>query len=308
MIRELVSVSDIVLDNFANGVLDRRGLGYKNLRQVNPSIIMLSMPGYGENGPYSNYVGYGQSLMAYAGLSRLWGFPDSPITARPTVHYSDYMSAAHASFAMMAALEHRSNSGIGQHIELPQAETLAATMGVGLLDYYLNGNTWEAIGNRSVSFAPHGCYPCLGDDQWCAIACLDEKQWRNFCKVVDSPTLDSNTKFESLTNRLKNQDELDDLIGEWSQNFTPYQVMWNLQSVGVPAGVVQNGEQLYHDIHLRSRGFIQRVQHTESRTLEHTGIPVKFSRTQGRIIQGLPGLGQHNAYVYEDLLGRKLLG
>ena len=303
LIRELVSVSDVVLDNFAAGVLDRRGLGYDDLRKIRPDIIMMSMPGYGNEGPYSNYVAYGQSLMAYAGLSLLWGFPDSPVDARPSVHYSDFMSAAHGAFAVMAALEHRSQTGQGQYIELPQAETLAATMGVALLDYTVNGRSWNAIGNRSPSFAPHGCYPCRGDDQWCAISCLTDDHWNALCDVMNTPELVSDARFDSLDTRLENQDALDEFIGGWTQRFTPYQVMWKLQSVGVPAGVVQNGEQLYHDMHLRSRDFIQRIEHPGWRTLEHSGITVKLSETPGAITRGLPGLGQHNSSVFGDLLG-----
>jgi crotonobetainyl-CoA:carnitine CoA-transferase CaiB-like acyl-CoA transferase len=303
LIRELVSVSDVVLDNFAAGVLDRRGLGYDDLRKIRPDIIMISMPGYGNDGPYSSYVAYGQSLMAYAGLSMLWGFPDSPVDTRPSVHYSDFISAAHGAFVLMAALEHRAQTGEGQYIEIPQAETLAATMGVALLDLSVNGRSWDAIGNRSPSFAPHGCYPCRGDDQWCAISCLTDDHWNALSEAMDAPELVSDPRFECLDARLQNQDALDEIIGNWTQAFTPHQVMWNLQSVGVPAGVVQNGEQLYHDMHLRSRDFIQRIEHSGWRTLEHSGIPVKLSDTPGAIVRGLPGLGQHNSSVFGDLLG-----
>lgn len=303
LIRKLVSVSDVVLDNFAAGVLARRGLGYDDLRKIKPDIIMVSMPGYGNEGPYSNYVAYGQSLMAYAGLSLLWGFPDSPVDARPSVHYSDFMSAAHGAYAVMAALEHRSQTGQGQYIELPQAETLAATMGVALLDYSVNGRSWNAIGNRSPSFAPHGCYPCRGDDQWCAVSCLTDDHWTALCDAMNTPELTTDPRFDTLDVRLQNQDALDEIIGEWTQGFTPYQVMWKLQSVGVPAGVVQNGEQLYHDMHLRSRDFIQRIEHSGWRTLEHSGITVKLSETPGVIVRGLPGLGQHNSSIFGDLLG-----
>ena len=303
LIRELVSVSDVVLENFAAGVLARRGLGYDDLRKIRPDIIMVSMPGYGNEGPYSDYVAYGQNLMAFAGLSLLWGFPDSPVGAKPTVHYSDFMSASHGAFAVMAALEHRSLTGQGQYIELAQSETLAATMGVALLDYSVNGRSWDAIGNRSLSFAPHGCYPCRGDDQWCAIACLTDDHWKDLCDAMNASELMTDPRFASLDTRLLNQDALDEIIGGWTQEFTPYQVMWNLQSVGVPAGVVQSGEQLYHDMHLRSRGFIQRIQHPGWRTMEHTGITVKLSETPGAITRGLPGLGQHNSPVFGDLLG-----
>ena len=303
LIRELVSVSDVVLDNFASGVLARRGLGYEDLRKIRPDIIMISMPGYGNDGPYSEYVAYGQSLMAYAGLALLWGFADSPVDTRPNVHYSDFISAAHGSFALMAALEHRAQTGQGQYIEIPQAETLAATMGVALLDHSVNGRSWEPIGNRHPSFAPHGCYPCRGEDQWCAISCLTAEHWQSLCKAINAPELALDPRFDSLNARLQNQDALDEIIGVWTKQFTPYQVMWMLQGVGVPAGVAQSGEQLYHDMNLRSRNFILRIEHSGWRTLEHSGITVKLSETPGAIVRGLPGLGQHNTLIFGDLLG-----
>ncbi|MDP6451954.1 MAG: CoA transferase [SAR202 cluster bacterium] len=303
LIRELVSVSDVVLDNFAAGVLDRRGLGYEDLRKIRPDIIMISMPGYGNEGPYSDYVAYGQSLMAYAGLAMLWGFPDSPVDTRPNVHYSDFVSAAHGSFALMSALEHRAQTGQGQYIEIPQAETLAATMGVALLDHSVNGRPWQPIGNRHPSFAPHGCYPCQGEDQWCAISCLTDEHWQSLCEAINAPELVSDSRFDSLNARLQNQDALDEIIGEWTKQFTPYQVMWLLQDIGVPAGVAQSGEQLYHDMNLRSRNFIERIQHHNWRTLDHSGITVKLSETPGAITRGLPGFGQHNSLIFGDLLG-----
>tara|TARA_Y100000294_G_scaffold126928_1_gene118383 strand:- start:197 stop:2602 length:2406 start_codon:yes stop_codon:yes gene_type:complete len=303
LVRELVAVSDVVIDNFAAGVLGRRGLGYDDLREIKPDIVQVSMPGYGATGPYSDFVAYGQSLMAYAGLSLLWGFPDSPLDTRPNVHYSDFVSAGTTAFAIMSALEHRAQSGQGQYIEVPQSETLAATMGVTQLDYLVNGRSAEATGNRSLNFAPHGCYPCRGDDQWCAITCLTEEHWLALCQTIEADELATDPRFATMEARLGHQDELDEIIGQWTAQITPYQVMWRLQDASVPAGVVQSGEQLFHDMHMRSRGFIAPVEHNGWDTIEHTGITVNLSRTPGSIESGIPGLGQHNSHVFSDLLG-----
>ena len=303
LLRELVATSDVVVENFAAGVLERRGLGYEDLRLVKPDIVMISMPGYGNEGPHSQYVAYGQNLMAYAGLSMLWGFPDSPLDARPSVHYSDFVSAAHGATAIMAALEHRSRTGEGQFIEIPQSETLASTMGVALLDYLTNGRSWQPVGNRSMYAAPPGCYPCRGDDQWCAVACFTDDHWNAVCRAMGEPDWAQADAFNTLEHRLQNQDELDKRIGQWTSDYTPHQVMRMLQQQGVPAGVVQSGEQLYYDHHMRSREFIVAVEHSGSATLEHTGLTVRLSKTPGRIVRGLPELGQHNKQVFSDLLG-----
>ena len=301
--RHLVGVSDVVIENFAAGVMERRGLGYESLRQIKPDIIMVSMPGYGSTGPIAGHIGFGQNLMAYAGLTVLWGYSDSPLEARPKMHYVDFVSAAGASAAVMAGLEYRSQTGCGQFIEIAQVETLASTLGVPYLDKLVNGRSPQPVGNSSVSKAPHGCYPCRGDDQWCVISCTTEEQWKNLCKVLGEPSWTVDPMFGSLKSRIKHRVELDDLISRWTSDHTPNQVMRLLQRAGVPAGVVQNGENLYRDHHLRARNFIVETEHRGWGVLEHTGITVGLSETPGRIARGVPELGEHNEYAFLELLG-----
>ena len=301
--RRLVAVSDVVIENFAAGVIERRGLGYEDLKEVRPDVVMLSMPGYGNIGPYSAHAAYGQNLMAYSGLSLLWGHPDSPLEARPKVHYADFMSAAIGGSAVLAALEYRSRTGHGQYIELAQAESLASTMGVAHLDYLVNGRTWRPNGNRSPNAAPSGCYPCRGDDQWCVISCLTGDQWTSLCGEMGNPSWAQDPAFGSLEARIEHHDELDERLGQWTSQYTPYQVMRRLQRAEVPAGVVQSGEQLYHDHHLRSRGYVVESDHGGRGRMEHPGSTVRLSDTPGRIESGGPELGQHNYHVFGDLLG-----
>ena len=302
-VQRLIAVSDVVVENFAAGVMDRRGLGYESLRKVKPDIIMVSMSGYGNTGPYSSYAAYGRNLMAYAGLCSLWRFPDSPSDALPKVHYADFVSAPAATTAIMAALEYRSRTGRGQFIEIAQVESLASTMGVALLDYLVNGNAWQPSGNRTLNAAPSGCYPCLGDDRWCAISCCNEEQWKALCEAMDNPSWTASSKFASMKARLRSHDELDEYIGHWTKDYTAHQLMRLLQTSGVPAGAVQSGEDLYHDYHLRSRNFIVEVDHPGWGVLEHSGMTVGLSGSPQGIVKGAPGLGQHNHLVFSDLLG-----
>ena len=306
LMKRLVKESDFVLDNFPPRVLDRRGLGYETLKEVNPGIIMIQMPGYGNTGPYSDYVAFGQELMSNSGLTYLWGYPDSPQEARAKAYYTDFASAAIAACAMMIALEYRSQTGRGQYIELSQAEAFASTMGVGLLDYLVNGRSWEPVGNRNLTAAPHGCYPCRGEDQWCVIACWTQEHWESLCKTVGDLLWTSDPRFASQELRWKNQDGLDEAIGQWTKDYTPYQAMRMLQKAGVPAGAVQSAEQLYYDLHLRARNFIVEVEHTPRwGRMEHSGIIVGLSESPGRIVRGAPALAEHNNYVFGDILGMK---
>ena len=303
LVRQLVAVSDVVIDNFAAGVLQRRGLGYEELRQVRPDVVVLSMPGYGFSGPFSRYVAYGQNLMSYSGLSYLWGHPESPFDTRPKIHYTDFVSGAAAATAITAALEHRAETGHGQFIEMDQSEALAATLGVPLLHYFLNGETWEPSGNLSLNASPHGCYPCRGDEAWCAIECWNEQQWTALCEAIGDPDLAVDPRFDSLESRLENRVELNEHIAAYTRGRTPYQVMRALQAAGVPAGVVQSSEQMYYDIHMRHRGFIDRIEHENMGTIEHPAVPVKLSATPGRVLHGMTAMGRANERIFGDLLG-----
>ncbi len=302
LIKELVQISDVVVENFASGVLDRRGLGYETLKKVKPDLVMISMPGYGTEGPKADHVGYGQSLMSYAGLSNLWGFPDSPIENHSNVHFPDFVSAGATTTAILAALEYRNQYRFGQHVEIAQVEAMAGSMGVALLDYFVNGKSWEPIGNRNPWSAPNGCYPCEGEDEWCAISCPDEDDWKNLVKSMGKPAWAKDPKFQSRENRLINHDELDNYISQWTDNFKSHDLMNLLQQHLIPAGVVQTGEQLYNDPHLRERDFIVSVDHSEWGPVEHPGIAIKFSDTPGRITSGVPYLGEHNEEIFSNLL------
>ncbi len=303
LVRELVAISDVVIDNFAAGVLRRRGLGYEELRQVKPDVIVLSMPGYGFEGPYSRYVAYGQNLMSYSGLSYLWGHPESEFDTRPKIHYTDFVSGAAAATAIAAALEYRAETGHGQFIEMDQSEALTATLGVPLLHYFINGEAWQPGGNFTPNAAPHGCYPCLGEEAWCVIECWNESQWAALCETMGDPDLADDPQFATLESRLESRGALNERIAGFTRGRTPYQVMRSLQRAGVPAGVVQSSEQMYHDIHMRQRGFIEEITHDNLGAIEHPTVTAKLSATPGRVRHGMSTIGSANERVFGGLLG-----
>ncbi|MDP7577939.1 MAG: CoA transferase [SAR202 cluster bacterium] len=303
LIKDLIGISDVVVENFAAGVLERRGLGYPVLRDIKPDLVMLSMPGYGNAGPYKDHVGYGQNLMSYGGLSKIWGFPDSPIEARSNVHFPDFVSAVASSTAVLAALEYRTLYGVGQHIEVAQIEAVSSSMGVALMDFFINGKSWEANGNQSMWAAPSGSYPCQGEDQWCAIACSNDKEWFSLRKAMGDPNWAFEQIFDSMEGRVKHFDKLNGLLSKWTIGHEPYKLMTLLQGFEVPAGVVQSGKQLFNDNHLREKGFIVTVEHSEWGNVEHPGIAINFSDSPGRIPSGVPRLGEHNQEVFSGLLG-----
>ena len=301
--RRLAARSDVVVENYSAGVMDKLGLGYEELARANPDLIMLSSSGYGNSGPNSHYVTWGPNIEALAGLSTLSGFPERACTMTQYA-YPDALSALHGIFAVMCALEHRSRTGRGQYINLSQYEATVAACGHVMMEQLNSGREPRKAGNRSLRAAPHGCYRCKGEDRWCAIAVFGEPQWRRFCEVVAEPGWAEDPRFATLAARLEHADELDRRIEGWTSAREPYEVMARLQKAGIAAGVAQNAEDLFErDRQLAERGFFEEVEHFEKGTEIATGVPLGLTGTPGRTTRTGVALGQDNDYVFGELLG-----
>ncbi|MBI4329058.1 MAG: CoA transferase [Chloroflexi bacterium] len=301
--QRLARLSDVVVENFRPGVMERLGLGYDNLRQMKPSIIMASLPGIDPQAPQRDWGVYGQQMTALTGLTYLWGHPGSPLSTHPKIPVSDVVVAAEATLAVLAALEWKARTGEGHLIEVPQLVAMANLLAIPYLDYFLN--EWETLprGNGSPTMAPHGVYRCRGEDAWCAIAVTSEQEWRRFVEVLGSPEWALDGRFATVQSRLHLRDELDRHVEEWTLQRTPWEVMRLLQGAGVPAGAVLDGKGLAEDPHLRQRGFIMGVRHPGWGYIEHAGTPALLSETPGKADGPVHGLGQDNDYVLRGLLG-----
>ena len=229
----LVNVSDVVISNYAFGVMDRFGLGYEELRKVRPDVIVLFMPGYGNSGPYKRYRSMGMVLDAVSGHTRLRGYPDLDLSYNSLVHHPDAVAAGNAAFAVCLSILRRARTGKGQFIDLSQAESFMTNLGEVFLQYELTGQSRSRRGNRHPAMAPHGVYPCAGEDQWVAISVRADEEWWEMCEAMQMPQLAHNPSFETLPSRLRNQDELDDIIGRWTRQSSRYQIAQLLQERGV---------------------------------------------------------------------------
>jgi crotonobetainyl-CoA:carnitine CoA-transferase CaiB-like acyl-CoA transferase len=303
LLRRLVARSDVVVENFSPRVMTKYGLNYERLAEVRPDLIMASMPGFGHSGPHRDFGSYGGPLMAYTGMALLWGYADSPLDAHSKIAYPDYLAAGTLALAVLAALQHRDRTGAGQFIEIAQVEATAAAMEVAFLDYFANGRVAVPVGNRDPNAVPQGCYPCLGHDAWCVVSCETEAQWLTLAQVIGGDDLAAAPRFATAAERWQRHDELDELISTWTRARTPYQVMRLLQAAGVPAGVVQTGEDLWRDAHLRMRDFMLRITHPESGCMEHPGLPVRLHATPGQVRRPAGHLGEANDEVFQGLLG-----
>jgi len=299
----LIRISDVVIENFSAGVVDRLGLHYETLKHIKPDVIMVSMQGLGSTGPRKNYVSWGPSLMSYSGLSFLWNEPEAETPIGSQTAYPDYVVSLHMAYAVMAALHYRRRTGKGQYIDISQAEVTASLIGVPMLDYLVNQRVATSLGNGNLTRSPHGCYRCKGQDQWCVISVCDENEWSAFCALIGNPSLAVHPKFDTLLKRLKNRKELDRMIEQWTAQLTPKEVMEKLQGVGISAGIVHNGASLSEDIHLSDRGFIGVHEHPRQGQLNLPGVVATLSKTPGKIVRHAPLLGQDNEYVFRHLLG-----
>lgn len=303
LIKRLAEQSDVPVNNYRPGTLERFNLGYENLRKVNPNIIVLSMPGYGSTGPGRMYASHGAQLMADSGMYYLWGHSDTPVERRGRAAIPDFLGGAQGALAVTAALHARDAIGAGQEIEIAQLEALVAALGVGLLESSVNGRDWQPSGNRRPDAAPYDVYACRGRDAYCAITCTTDDQWEALCRAMGRPQLANDDRFAALAGRLGNADALDAIITEWTSDLTPRQVTHMLQKAGVPAAVVQTGEDVYFDVHLRERGFVVPVDDPESGPMDVTGLSIHLSETPGRQqMDGRPVFGGANDYVFGTLL------
>jgi crotonobetainyl-CoA:carnitine CoA-transferase CaiB-like acyl-CoA transferase len=299
----LVARADVVVSNYAAGVMDRLGVGYERLRRANERIIVFATSGYGETGPCSSHVTWGPNIEALSGLGTLSGFPERECTITQYA-YPDVLTALHGLFAVACALDHRRRTGRGQHIDLAQYETTVAAVGDVMMERLANGAEPPRRGNRSTHHAPHGCYRCAGDDRWCAIAVRDEAEWRRFCDAVGEPGWREDPRFADHAHRLANADVLDRLIERWTSTRDAYAVMTLLQEAGVAAGVVQHVADLARaDRQLAARSFFEEVEHLQKGTVVATGVPLGLTATPVRSGRSGAAVGEDNGYVFGTLLG-----
>lgn len=302
LLKSLVHVSDVVLDNFSAHVMDDLGLGYSVLKTVKPDIIMCSMPGYGATGPWSDLRGYGVCLEPLMGLFSLTGY-QGDVPVRSGVDHLDPLTGTHAASAILTALLHREVSGEGQFIDVSHVESAVATIGESIMDYTMNRRSRTRMGNRDYFMAPHGCYRCRGEDKWVTIAVGSDEEWQRLCEAQGNPEWARDEKFSNALSRWQNQDELDKKIEEWTSQRDHYEVMHFLQKAGVAAGAVLNTEELAHDPHLKERSFFQELDHPEAGRHTYIGVPWKMSRTWDRVRLAAPVFAEHSNYVFGELLG-----
>ncbi|WP_019068164.1 CaiB/BaiF CoA-transferase family protein [Streptomyces hokutonensis] len=299
VLRELIAHSDVLVENFSSTVMRKLGLDYEELRRINPGLVYVSMSGMGHTGPRNGWVSYADTVSASGGLTALTGWgPDDVVGV--IYGHGDIVAGLQAALGTVAALEHRSGTGRGQHIDLSQLEAIAAHMGTSLL----GGPKVTPAGNTHPSWSPQGVYRCLGADRWLAVSVRDDTEWAALCEVIGRPELAADERTLTADARRHATDLVDAALGEWTRTLPADVAAEAFQAHGIPAGAVQDGRELVeHDPQLRARGFYVRKEHPVAGAFLHEGVPIRLTRTPGAVREPAPVLGADTDAVLEEVAG-----
>jgi len=303
LIRQLVAISDIVVDNFTPDVLPKYHLHYEALTAIKPDLIMLSISVAGQHGPYRDTRAYAFNLHGLSGFASLIGFEGDTEPQHIDIAYADWNAGMFGTYSLLLALFHRQRTGEGQFIDLSAWESTTTLLAEGVVDASMNQRVRGPQGNAHPTMAPHGYYPCQGDDVWLALAVRSEAEWQSLCTVMGQPNLAQDARFGDMYQRLQHRAALDAKVMAWTQTQDAEDAAKRLQGAGIAAMPLRTVEGRGNDPHLRAG-----QTHTE---IDHPGvgweymhnIPWHMSDTPPRIQGPAPRVGQHNAYVFGELLG-----
>ena len=305
LVKELVKISDVLIENYGLGVLERWGLDYPQVKNLNPGCILVRIKGLGSTGPHAADLTYGPNVANVMGGTYLWNYPGATTaTSEPRSQHPDFMGGVTGAFGVVLALMHRKKTGRGQWIDNAQLEIGASLMGPRYLEYSVNGREPQPEGNQSLVAAPYGAYPCKGNDRWCVIAVYTQDEWERFSRLLREAGLDHNGKFTTHLERIRHREDLDRWVHGWTSQLDPYEVMEKLQGIGICAAVIQDVEdQFKRDKQLAARGFLVKLNEPEGGEMVTEGIPVRLSNTPGKVRGPAPLMGEHTHEVTSKLLG-----
>jgi len=309
---KLVEWADVFLTNITPRVIERWGLTYDKLVEVNPTIIACYQPMQGYEGPHRDFLGFGAVLTPITGYNYLSGYPERTPFGLGT-NYPDYViNPGHTLIAILAALHYRNRTGRGQRIECAQLPSSAAPLGPAIFDYTVNGRVQTRAGNRLSYAAPHGAFRCkpvgdsgmLSDQRWIAIGCFSDEEWARLVGASGSPEWATDANLSTLNGRKEHEDELEASLNQWTADKDAYHLMHELQAAGVAAAVVQSAREILDvDEHIRERGYYKYLDHAETGRAAYDGPPAVLSKTPGELRSPAPLLGEHTAYVCKEILG-----
>ena len=297
---ELIARADVFIENNSARVMPNLGLGYDTMGEVNPRLIYVSMSGFGATGPWRDWSAYGSNIEASSGLASVTGYDESQVYRTP-VFYADPVAGNHATVAILAALDERERSGLGQFVDVALNEAGACHFLEMLMDYQATGAVRRPQGNRDQRFAPQGAYRCAGEDCWIALCVQNDEQWPLLAEAIGRQDLADDPDLATLVGRQARHDELDAAIQAWTQGYEQYEAAWILQRAGISAAPVLANWQVLADPHLFHRGFYVPIEHPVVGVYPFPSWPWRFSRTPARVTRPAPRFAEHNRQILSEI-------
>ncbi len=303
VVRALVEHADIVVENNSTGTMAELGLGWDDVRRINPRCSMVSSQLLGSHGVWADWIGYGPSTQPLGGLVHLWNYPDADFPAGSQAIFPDHLAGRQVALAALAALLRRERTGRGSHCETAQIETVTGMLGDLLLKAGLEPGSVGPRGNRSERGAPWGAYRCAGEDQWCVITVRDDADWVALRGALGDPAWARDARWDRAADRLAAQDELDARLGEWTAAHGRYEVAHQLQARGVPAAPMLTGTGMLDDPHFGARGFEREVEQQDLGRISFEGPAFRATGMLDARIEQAPRVGEHTREICRELLG-----
>ncbi len=304
VLMRLLATADAFMIGYSAGTAGRLKLDYESVHAVNPNIVMVSMPGWGERGLYQGFSTIGSGLDAFAGHHYLRGYPGrGPDSNTASVVHSDAVGCLLVSFGIMSALHYRERSGKGQYIDMSQAEGLITHLPRQFFEWSMNQRVLEPVGNTDPAAVPHHSYPCIEEDTWVVIACRTDAQWQVMVELMGSPAWATDPDLQTIEGRLRSRERIDAGVAEWTRTMSNVEAFERLQAVGVAAGPVYKTREVLDDPQLEARDFFRTMEHPLLPPYKRTKMPWRMSKTATEITRPTNLLGEHNRLVLRDLLG-----
>ncbi len=298
--KDLVKIGDVVLENYAPGVMKRLGIDYPVLKEVNPRIIMAGISGFGQWGPYSERIAFDHISQAMSGMMSITGHPDSPPT-RVGTSLGDVNASVHAAFAIMTALWHREKTGVGQYVDISMQEAMVSILEGAIARWTIGRELQTPIGTHNPHDAPMAAYKCK--DGYIIIATVGDEHWHRFCRAIDKPQWAEDPGYQTKRQRWEKKYVLADEIEKITANYTVKEVGEMMDRERVANSPIHNIEQVVDDPHLNARGYFVEVEHPIIGKAKLPGIPFKLSETPGDVERPSPLVGEHNELILGKYLG-----
>jgi len=298
ILERMIKQSDVIVENFRPGAADRLGLGYEQVKKINPKIIYCSISGFGQDGPYRELPGFDQTLQGMGGMMSITGEPDGP-PMKVGVAIADISGGMFAAFGIMLALFHRQKTGTGQWVDTSLLDSQIAWLTYRAGEFFASGKIPEKVGSGHPMIVPYQAFKAK--DEYINIAVGNDQLWKKFCKVINMENIMDDPKFATNAKRVENRKELIGILQKVIETKTGAEWLKLLEDAGIPAGPIYTLDKLFADPQVLHRKMMIELQHPKAGRIKVTGVPVKLSETPGEISAPPPLLGQHNKEVLKDL-------